>query len=174
MVGSISKCTVFQFLKLAYTTIGKFELIGKMMLCYLSGLVNTMEESQLASQIKSEPEFSKNSTVSSHQSTSADSIVFENKLLGKLFQYFSGQDRPCADYVLEIFYGIMSVNVQLAILILVSCFPPKKLIQISGLSRTIFHFFQDFLHQSFKTFPELSRTFTQLYKQQQQNFFFAK
>ena len=53
----------------------------------------------------------------------------------------------------------MSVNVQLAILILVSCFPQKKLIQISGLSWTIFHFFQDFLHQSFKTFPGLSRTF---------------
>ena len=53
----------------------------------------------------------------------------------------------------------MSVNVQLAILILASCFPPKKLIQISGLSRTIFHFFQDFLHKHPKTFPGLSTEF---------------
>ena len=39
-----------------------------------------------------------------------------------------------------------------------TCFPPK-LIQFPGLSKTFFHFFQDFLHQSSRTFPELSTKF---------------
>ena len=38
-------------------------------------------------------------------------------------------------------------------------FPPKKSIQITGLSRNFFHFFQDFLHQSSRTFLGLSTKF---------------
>ena len=35
----------------------------------------------------------------------------------------------------------------------------KKMIRIPGLSRTFFQFFQDFLHQSSRTFPALSTEF---------------
>ena len=41
----------------------------------------------------------------------------------------------------------------------VAWFPQKKLIQIPGLSRTFLNFFQDFLHQSCRTFPGLSTKF---------------
>ena len=41
-------------------------------------------------------------------------------------------------------------------------FPPKKLIQIPGLSKTFFHFFQVFFHQSSRTFPGLLTKFQDL------------
>ena len=41
--------------------------------------------------------------------------------------------------------------------------PPKKLIQIPGLSTAFFHFFRDCLHQSSRTFPGLLTKFQESY-----------